>query len=112
MYGEERYWRHVGIANAAKVPVFLDSIVTGGLPDNNSLPPAYNGELPRNANLTEQMKGFCIARHGYEITNCLFMDWSVRQTGLKELWKLGWHKKYTESVPSSWPEWMKNFKEY
>ncbi|MHC4534918.1 MAG: hypothetical protein ACYS6K_13295 [Planctomycetota bacterium] len=51
----------------------------------------------------------------------LFMDWSARKIGLKELWKFKWHREYdTEGPwtkaggvqPLDWPEWMRNFKEY
>ncbi|MHC4889363.1 MAG: hypothetical protein ACYTEO_07880, partial [Planctomycetota bacterium] len=66
------------------------------------------------------MGSFNINRHdGY--INGLFMDWSVRKIGLKELWTLKWHRKFDTAGPwttaggvrpSDWPEWMKNFKDY
>ncbi|MHC4462073.1 MAG: hypothetical protein ACYS6W_13180 [Planctomycetota bacterium] len=41
------------------------------------------------------------------------MDWSVRKIGLKELWRLKWHRKWdTNGWSGEWPEWMKNFKDY
>ena len=51
----------------------------------------------------------------------LFLDWTVRKVGLKELWKLKWHRKYNINgpwtraggvQPGDWPEWMKNVKDY
>jgi hypothetical protein len=53
--------------------------------------------------------------------NGLFLDWSVRKVGLKELWTLKWNRQYdTTNVwtkaggvqPDDWPEWMRNFKDY
>jgi hypothetical protein len=52
---------------------------------------------------------------------CLFLDYSVRKVGLKELWTLKWHKSYNQAgpytraggvQPSDWPEWLRPFREY
>jgi prepilin-type N-terminal cleavage/methylation domain-containing protein/prepilin-type processing-associated H-X9-DG protein len=113
-FSEERYWRSIDVRSGlANIPVFLDSLTIAAWPDNISEPPSYSGE-PRGApTLAEQMKSFCINRHGRGMTNCLFMDWSVRSVGLKELWKLKWHRKFdTNAAPPVWPEWMKGFKNY
>jgi prepilin-type processing-associated H-X9-DG protein len=66
------------------------------------------------------MKRVCVNRHnGY--LNGLFMDWSVRNIGLKELWTLNWHRGYNMAnawtkaglvQSSDWPQWMRNFKDY
>ena len=62
----------------------------------------------------------CINRHNGGV-NTLFMDWSVRKVGLKELWTLKWHRSYDTAgpwtldggvKPSDWPEWMRKFKDY
>jgi prepilin-type processing-associated H-X9-DG protein len=63
---------------------------------------------------------YCVNRHnGY--TNGLFMDWSVRKIGLKELWTLKWNRNfdtagpYTKAggvLPEDWPQWMRGFKDY
>jgi prepilin-type processing-associated H-X9-DG protein len=62
----------------------------------------------------------CINRHdGY--VNSLFMDWSVRKVGLKELWTLKWHREYDTRnpwtkaggvKPEDWPQWMRRFRDY
>jgi hypothetical protein len=63
---------------------------------------------------------FCINRHDAHI-NGLFMDWSVRKIGLKELWTLKWHRLFDTAGPwtvaggvqaEDWPEWMRSFKDY
>ena len=66
------------------------------------------------------LQSVCINRHdGY--VNGLFMDWSVRRVGLKELWTLKWQRdlntanKWTAAggvKPEDWPEWMRKFKDY
>jgi hypothetical protein len=41
------------------------------------------------------------------------VDFSVRKIGLKELWKLKWHRQFDTNADSPvWPEWMKSFKDY
>jgi len=59
-------------------------------------------------------------RHNGHI-NSLFMDWSVRKIGLKELWTLKWSPDFDTAnvwtraggaLPDDWPEWMRGFKDY
>ncbi|MFQ6036689.1 MAG: type II secretion system protein [Sedimentisphaerales bacterium] len=120
VFGDEHYWRTPNVQGAQKTPVFLDCLAITGWPDHTSIPPGFDGQPPQGIILTEQMKNFCINRHGNATTNCLFMDWSVRAVGLKELWKLKWHRSFdTQGIwtkdhvpPPVWPDWMKNFEEY
>jgi hypothetical protein len=53
--------------------------------------------------------------------NCLFLDYSARKVGLKELWTLKWHKSYNTAGPwtkaggavaSDWPDWLRSLKDY
>jgi len=62
----------------------------------------------------------CINRHDGGV-NYLFLDWSVRKVGLKELWTLKWNPSFDTRgpwtragvvEPSDWPAWMRNFKDY
>ncbi len=120
IFKDELYWRKAGVSGAENVPVFLDCQGIAGWPDHTSTPPESNGASPQGIALIEQMKNFCINRHGNGVTNCLFMDSSVRTVGLKELWKPKWHQNFNingpwtkEHVPPPiWPVWMKNFKDY
>ena len=61
------------------------------------------------------MQFFCIDRHNGG-PNILFMDWSVRLVGLKELWRLKWHLKFDTDDPApDWESeapWMKKYKDY
>lgn len=117
--GDELYWKTAGVKGAQNVPVFLDCLWMAGWPDHSSIPPEYNGQPPQAITVMEQMKNFCIDRHGKGETNCLFMDWSVNSVGLKQLWKLKWHRNFDINGPwtknhdpaPNWPQWMKNFKD-
>ena len=66
------------------------------------------------------VKGFCIERHG-AFTNGLFLDWSVRRLGLKQLWTLKWHRDCDTAGPwtragnvrpEDWPRWMREMQDY
>jgi len=115
-------WRRHGyvteLKSPARVPVLLDSIDEATwFNDPNSFPPYYDATptAPPSAG-----NNSCINRHnGY--VNGLFLDWSVRKVGLKELWTLKWYAKYNTAgrwtkaggvKPEDWPEWMRRFKDY
>jgi len=100
------------IRGKAKIPTLLDCTTFESLFDDHR-PPKYD---------LEPLKGstFIINRHNGYI-NGLFLDWSVRRIGLKELWTLKWHLQFDTAnewtkaggvQPEDWPEWMRNFKDY
>ena len=90
------------------------------MPVNGDEPPEYEGE-PAGATRgwSMPMKMLCINRHNYAI-NGVFLDWSSRRIGLKELWKLKWHRQYDinagpvegKPAPAGWPKWMRRLKKY
>ena len=66
------------------------------------------------------MKRACVDRRKGHIIS-LFMDCSVRKTGLKELWSLNWYRGFNTTgpwtragnvQPEDWPDWMRHFKGY
>ena len=94
----------------SNIPVFLDS----ALPQSIFI---WEGQRPP---ATEEETSCCINRHDGGV-NSLFLDWSVRKVGLKELWKLKWNKEFDTNgpwtkaggvKPQDWPEWMRGFKDY
>ncbi|MHC4805746.1 MAG: hypothetical protein ACYTBX_05710, partial [Planctomycetota bacterium] len=103
-------------------PVMADGVWRAdGQPYPQDDPPSYEGE-PRTGVGTagNEMRIFCVNRHEGGI-NVLFMDWTTRKVGLKELWTLKWHRNFNISgpwtraglvQPSDWPQWMRNFKDY
>ncbi len=115
----EDRWRTVNIKGAAEIPLLFDCVWYDVYPGSTDHPPEYPGDVVKSGGVGE-MKRVCINRHNGYI-NGLFMDWSVRKIGLKELWFLNWHRGYNTSgswtkaglvQPSDWPEWMRKFKDY
>ena len=121
-FNEELAWIHVrkrrrgletySMKGRDKIPVILDAIDSTGTHRNDRDPPPREG-VGLNGD-------FCINRHNGYI-NGLFMDWSVRKIGLKELWTLKWDDEsgpvgpWTKAggvKPEDWPHWMRGFKDY
>ena len=112
---ENYYWRTPNVEGANNIPVFMDAMWVDAWPRHTDLPP----DLPGNVK-GRGMRRICLNRHdGY--VNGLFMDWSVRKIGLKELWKLKWHHEFNTNGPwtkaggvqlADWPQWMTRFKDY
>ena len=109
-------WRRFDVGEAtSKIPLMLDSMWMRAYADNTNLPPEKDGDFG-GCDLTgtgkRQMRHFCINRHDGSV-NGIFLDLSVRQIGLKELWKLKWHRGSDLNAPTpEWPEWMRSFKNY
>jgi prepilin-type N-terminal cleavage/methylation domain-containing protein/prepilin-type processing-associated H-X9-DG protein len=111
-------WRRPDVKGAGNIPMFLDALWVDGWPKPSDDPPAIEGEM--GTYLAQAMKQFCVNRHDGGNLNSLFLDCSVRQVGVKELWTLKWHRYFkTDGLWTTagggkplWPEWMKNFKEY
>jgi len=102
----------------ADVPLLLDSRGDSSSPTDDTPPPSSENDALRDNNST--MARFCMNRHNGHV-NCLFLDWSVRKVGLKELWILKWHPEFNTAgpwtkaggvQPKDWPHWMRKFKDY
>jgi prepilin-type N-terminal cleavage/methylation domain-containing protein len=111
------FWRGPTVAGAGYVPLFMEAQRYNGVPLHTDTPPSFSGE---RWNDNAQMGRFCLDRHD-GFGGCLFLDWSARKVGLKELWTLKWHRKYVEAGPwtlgggalsTDWPEWMRAMKDY
>jgi prepilin-type N-terminal cleavage/methylation domain-containing protein/prepilin-type processing-associated H-X9-DG protein len=107
---------------AASVPILFDCADWYGGGGPFDPPPPY--ELPGGVDpwvAGGQWGSVCINRHNGGI-NCLFLDWSVRKVGLKELWTLHWGGPGYDTAgpwttrggvrPENWPLWMRRFKDY
>ncbi len=107
------YWRNINVKNADKIPLFGDCMYDGGEPDQGDKPSPFKGtEL--NVTTGSDMSIYCVDRHQGGI-NMTFMDESVRKVGLKELWRLKWHRKFNTGInhpPTFWPDWMKGLQDY
>ncbi len=122
------YWRGPGVEMSNNVPLFFDCIWTDAWPDDWCPPPEYADYALMTDESEPQMQRVCIKRHDKSI-NILFMDYSVRKVGLKELWTLKWHPHFdingpwtiagfggnAEACAAAWDEaapWMRNLPEY
>ena len=101
------------LGNKANIPVILDSSAPDGGP-----PSAH--EPPPTLSCPSALWSFWLRRHG-DFVNGVFLDWSVRKIGLKELWKLKWCQDFDTNgpwtraggvQPDDWPQWVRSFKDY
>jgi len=111
------------LRSRAAFPVLLDASTPSAWPTNLAAPGMDVGGPPRNEDwspIPSSPGSFCMNRHdGY--VNGLFLDWSVRKVGLKELWTLPWSYEFDTAgrwtkaggvKPEDWPKWMRKFKDY
>lgn len=113
-------WKRCENRFADIVPVFGDCSSTGSGGRVTDLPPQHIDSDNRNDGGDRFGIGcWTLYRHECYI-NMLFMDWNIRKVGLKELWKLKWHKRFDMTQgpvenavwPAGWPEYMRNCKRY
>lgn len=99
----------------ANIPVLLDCTRPEGVGLDRWPPPRSQSQVG-----TSMVWPFCINRHNGHV-NGLFLDWSVRKIGLKELRTLKWHEEFNTAgpwtiaggvLPQDWPQWMRKFKDY
>jgi hypothetical protein len=116
-YRTENSWRTPHVQGAANIPVFLDSRRFDSWPSHTDQPPQYEAQYPLGIG---RISDFCFNRHNGAVS-CLFMDWSVRKVGLKQLWTFKWHRGFHTEGPWTraggvtqydWPEWMRELREY
>jgi prepilin-type N-terminal cleavage/methylation domain-containing protein/prepilin-type processing-associated H-X9-DG protein len=117
-----RLWRTPNVNGAGAVPLFGDCFISGATPRDIDQPPDYDGQAAEwlvSGDINE-MRRFCMNRHDGRM-NALFLDWSVRAVGLKELWTLKWHRQFNTAGPwtqaggarpEDWPPWMQRLKDY
>lgn len=110
-------WRTPNVKGAGYIPLFMDALRFNIWPLPTDTPPQIEDDVWKS---DQHMRRICIDRHNGYI-NMAFLDWSVRNAGLKELWTLRWHKTYNTAgpwttaggvMPTDWPEWMRKLKDY
>jgi prepilin-type N-terminal cleavage/methylation domain-containing protein len=98
------------------IPVFLDALRFDGWPlDTDGAADDEYAAWTGNS-----MARFCINRHrGF--TSCVFLDFSARKVGLKELWTLKWSRTFNTAgiwtkaggvQGSDWPVWIRKYPDY
>jgi prepilin-type processing-associated H-X9-DG protein len=113
------FYMNIRVKNTAKIPLLGCSIFLAGFPD------AWDEPSPTKYHHPFENR-WLVDRHNLSI-NMVFLDWSVRKVGLKQLWQLRWNKqKHTDGSsawgnlnvvpdwndPLQWPEWMRNAKNF
>lgn len=112
----------------SNIPVCLDSTWRYADIDSHDLTPPQSDANPTEMDRRDDLSGLglfgnhtsCINRHNGGV-NALFLDWSVRKVGLKELWTLKWKPDFDTAnawtkaggvQPDDWPQWMRGFRDY
>jgi len=99
---KSKYWRTFNVKNGNIIPMFGDCEWDGTAPDpKTNPPPQYRGQ---GGNKQNPMPSFAMLRHDNKI-NLTFMDMSVRNVKIKELWEFKWHRE-AEPAIHPWPEWI------
>jgi len=113
------FWRfNLDMKSAASVPLLFDCGITSAGEHWKVGPPPYEncGYYVSSG----EWSCVCMNRHNGGI-NSLFLDWSVRKVGLKELWTQKWAENWDTAgpwtrrggvLPEDWPAWMRGFKDY
>lgn len=110
-------WRTPNVEGAEFIPLFTDALRYSSFPQETDSPPQVEDMAWQSM---EHMRRVCLNRHDGAV-NCLFLDFSARKVGLKELWTLNWHRSFNRFnpwtpvggvMPEDWPQWMRNFKEF
>jgi prepilin-type processing-associated H-X9-DG protein len=112
-------WKTLDIKGADNVPLLTAAFHGGGCPHQTDQPPLFDG-APWPGGHNNEMQRFCLDRHQGAV-NVLFIDGSMRKTGLKELWTLKWHRTYVTTGPwtvaggataDAWPDWMQALRDF
>ncbi len=110
------YWKKMTAKGASEVPVLTDAQWIDTWPQPTDGPPGTENSGWGSSHFARIVQN----RHN-EKQNVVFMDGTVKTVGLKELWTLKWHTDYNRAgpytqaggvTPSSWPLWMRYFKDY
>ena len=112
-YSYKNYFQTVLIKNASRTPLFGDCNYTGGFPHVHDEPVETWLHGPVDLTPPGEINRWNLDRHNLSV-NLLFLDYSVRKVGLKQLWQLRWSKEdgWGNLDPVEWPEWMRNAKNY
>ncbi len=100
-------WKGANQRQSAEIPLFMDSGFFHARPLHTNTPPLFDGDFDFVQD--GGLKRVCHDRHSGGIS-MTFMDSHVQKVGLKELWRLKWHRNFDTNVYQTivWPDWMDN----
>jgi hypothetical protein len=116
-------WRNFNISGAGQVPMHGDNQWLDCWPMVKDDIPLFEGEPFGSYSDYTHMVRICINRHD-GFVNWVFMDYSVRPVGLKELWQFKWHRRYDLNSPlaptridfnkasGGYDGWLRKFQDY
>jgi prepilin-type N-terminal cleavage/methylation domain-containing protein/prepilin-type processing-associated H-X9-DG protein len=123
----EYCYKNIRVQGVSRISLFGDSQWMGGWPSVYTEPAPTREHGPDGGDILNQWN---LDRHNMSV-NMLFLDWSVRKVGLRQLWSLKWSKQTVADEnginvpawgnlsvvpdwndPLQWPEWMRNSKNY
>jgi prepilin-type N-terminal cleavage/methylation domain-containing protein/prepilin-type processing-associated H-X9-DG protein len=110
------YWKKLTLAGKyANAPLFADCVWQGSNPHDLGTAAGASRDQPPIApgtvNVGDEMGSFCIPRHGgHNPINMTFIDGSVNQVGLRQLWTLPWSQTFNTSKGLTLvPQWLKAY---
>jgi prepilin-type processing-associated H-X9-DG protein len=110
------FWRTPHVKDASCAPILLDGQWKDADPLPTDRPPEYEGAIWTPGQ--NEIRRVCVNRHNGGV-NGLFLDFSARKVGLKELWEIWWYRGWAEDIDAAgrpdWTYgtgWMQNFKDY
>ena len=121
-----RWYRNIRVKGTSQIGLLGDSNYTGAFPDIYDMPAPMRLHGPVDG---DNINRWNLDRHNLSV-NFVFLDWSVRKVGLKQLWQIKWSKQTVDeggrpvsgwgnlnvvpdwNNPLDWPEWMRNSKNY
>ena len=119
------YGKFDDIKAAYNAPLFAECATIGGFSYDDDPPVPFEPEGSTLFQIgfidSNHINRFAMDRHGKGELNVLFFDTSARRVGIKELWKLKWHRQFDTNgqwtiaggaEPSFWPKWMQEFTDY
>jgi len=116
-YQSKDHWqKFINVNSPSEVPLMLDSLWRGGRPsadDYRSIrPPQYEHTPERWIGVNYDISHFCLPRHPKGLINLIYIDMSVSDIKMKELWTQQWYEDFDRSYASNhieWPEWMNKY---
>jgi len=102
---DKLFWGRLDkVAAPYQVPLFLDSRWVDVWPDHTDIPKMQEWDTTTGSGY---MPTVTLTRHG-KTTNVVFMDGSLTNVDIKELWTLKWHRSFNTGFRADydWPDWM------
>jgi prepilin-type processing-associated H-X9-DG protein len=114
------FWRTPHVKDASCAPILLDGQWKDADPTPWDSPPEHEGDFWPPGQ--DEIQRPCVNRHNGGV-NGLFLDFSARKIGLKELWEIWWYRGWVQDLEvvgrpdfctptGDYNGWMCPFKDY